>query len=70
MYGNNKIVTFKEQDIYKSNKSFKKAMKSLHEKDIILCRAIRTDNKKDCFNQYKLTIFGEHIAEILKRIQK
>lgn len=62
MKNNGNIITFKEQDIYRHNISFKRAMRELHEKKLVLIKQLRTGNL------YKLTDFGEHLAMILNEL--
>jgi len=59
-----KVMTFYEQEIYSNRLSFKSSMKKLHDLKLVLCH-----HSKNASNQYKLTAFGEHVAEILKRFQ-
>ena len=60
----NGIITFKEQNVYKCNRSFKKAMKELHDLNLVLIRQLRTGN------QYKLTNFGENLGMMLNELAK
>lgn len=64
MRNNGNIITFKEQNIYSHNVSFKRAMKELHDKNLVLIKQLRTGNR------YKLTDFGEHLADVLNELAK
>ena len=64
MFNNGKIINFKMQNIYKDNRSFKKAMKELHGKNIVLI------NQQKKGNEYKLTLQGEHLGGILNELTK
>jgi len=62
MKNNGNIITFKTQKIYKHNISFKRAMKELHDKKVVLFRQLRTGN------EYKLTDFGEVLGMCLNEL--
>jgi hypothetical protein len=64
MEANGGIITFKKQQIYKNNHSFKLAMKSLHDKKLVLIRQLRLGN------EYKLTDNGEYLGMILNELSK
>lgn len=62
MTQNGEIITFRTQTVYKCNRSFKKAMKQLHDHDVVMVRQQRTGN------EYKLTGFGKNLGEILNEL--
>lgn len=62
MKNNGNITTFKEQNIYKHNASFKRAMKELHIKKLVMIKQQRIGNL------YKLTNFGEHLGMMLDEL--
>jgi len=64
MKNNAEVITFKKQQIYKNNKSFKKAMKEMHDKKLVLINQLRTGN------EYKLTEKGEHLGMIFDELTK
>lgn len=64
MRKNGNITNFKEQNIYKCNASFKRAMKDLHDRKVVLMKQMRTGN------QYKLTHLGLVLGGILDELAK
>lgn len=62
MKNNGNIITFKTQQIYRHNISFKRAMKELHDKKVVLFRQLRKGN------EYKLTDFGEVVGMCLNEL--
>lgn len=62
MRNNGSIITFKTQDIYRHNASFKRAMNELHDKKLILIKQLKTGN------EYKLSGFGEQLGLILNEL--
>lgn len=62
MAKNCEIMTFRTQTVYKCNISFKRAMKELHDRDVVLVRESRSGN------EYKLTGFGRNLGEILNEL--
>lgn len=62
MVNNGEIITFHTQTVYKCNNSFKRAMKQLHDKNVVLVRQQKTGN------EYKLTGFGRNLGEILNEL--
>lgn len=59
MIKNKDVITFKEQNVYKHSASFKRAMRELNEKKVVLIRQLRTGN------QYKLSNMGRTLGLIL-----
>lgn len=55
-----KIIKIENQTIYTNKLSFKHAMKNLHDLKLVVWK------QNNNGNEYKLTSFGEHIAEILQ----
>jgi hypothetical protein len=62
---NGKVITFESQNIYTNNIAFKRAMNGLHDLKIAVCRHVKNSN-----NEYKLTLFGEHIADVLIKFSR
>ena len=60
---NFRIITFKEQNIYKNLISFKLAMKELHKKGFVVIRRINGS-----LNEYKLTEKGNNVADGLNEL--
>jgi hypothetical protein len=57
-----KIITYDRQTLFKNKLSFKRAMKNLHDRYHIV---VYRHEANGC-NEYRLTNFGEHIADILR----
>lgn len=57
-----KILTFNSQNIFNNKLSFKRAMKNLHDK----YKIVAWRHEVNGCNEYRLTNFGEHIADILR----
>lgn len=58
------VICFKDQEIYKCNRSFKRALKDLHDKELVLIRQMNDGN------EYKLTNMGQILGRILNEISK
>lgn len=61
MYDNGNKLIFKEQDVYKNNRSFKYAMRQLANAQILSIENKKINGKY--FNQYKLTFVGKMVVE-------
>lgn len=59
MASNGGIVTFKTQNVYKCNRSFKRAMHDLHDRKLVLIRQCPRGN------EYKLSYNGMVLGKIL-----
>lgn len=59
----NGSVVFKQQIIYKNNRSFKKAMKELIKNDLIALKHLKIKNR--FYNQYWLTAEGRFFASYI-----
>lgn len=64
MRKNGEIINFKDQDIYNHNISFKRAMRDLHRKKLVMIKQLRTGNL------YRLTDMGRALGLILDEITK
>lgn len=64
MFRNGGIITYKKQDVYLHNASFKRAMKDMHRLKLVLMRQERTGN------EYKLTNFGYNLGMMLNELEK
>ena len=60
-----KVITRHDQSVYTNKLAFKRAVKELHDWEIIVWKHERNGS-----NEYKLTLFGEHIANDLLKFSR